>query len=138
MTLTQVKTFAATAVVVLLLAATAQVFPVGVAAIATAIVATRRRRTALPCARLAMVLELTFLAGMSGHCAGEELWALAFESPWAVASRHLPAAFVLLLLTLGFVAALVAMLSHDLPMKFQGLAAQRSYLVDGLNRGEVK
>ena len=99
MILTQVKTFAAPALVVLLLAAAAQVFPVGVAAVATVLVADRRRHSALTWARLAAVLEIAFLAGMSAHCAGEEWWAIAFESPWEVASRHLPAAATLTLLT---------------------------------------
>lgn len=138
MTSTLVKTFATPALVVLLLAAAAQVFPVGVAAVATAFVAVRRRHAVLPWARLAVVLELAFLVGMSAHCAGEELWALTFESPWAVASRHLPASLALLLLTLVLVVALVAMLSRAVPMKSQRLAAGCSYVLNGLNRGEVK
>ena len=137
MTRARLEASAISALVVLLLAAAAQVFPIGVAAIATAAVAVRRRRCAMPWARLAVVLELAFLTGMSAHCTGAELWSLASESPWAVASRHLPAAFVLLLLTSGFVVALVAMLCHTLPTKSQGVAARCSYLVDGLNQGEV-
>lgn len=138
MTRTLAKTYAAPALVVLLLAALAQVFPVGVAAVAITLVSARRRHIAPSWTRLAMVLELAFLTGMSAHCTGAELWSLTFESPWAVASRHLPAAIVLLLLTSGFVAALVAMLSHTLPAKSQGVAARCSYLVDGLNQGDVK
>jgi hypothetical protein len=117
---------ATSALVTLLLAAAAQVFPVGVAAVAIAIVVARRFRTALPWARLAAVIEIAFLAGMSAHCAGEEWWAMAFESPWEVASRHLPAAAILTLLTGFFVAAGVELFGIRLVERFRRLLFSRT------------